>query len=108
VYNWKRFWCPREGRIQLDEDGFLLEPESEVAAYYDPGVVPFEKIAALPCLALLGEPGLGKSTARDSEVKSVQELPCRDCWPAVEPRQAAELSMETLLVRAVTLDVTLA
>jgi hypothetical protein len=74
VYDWKRFWCPREGRIQLDEDGFLLDPESEVAAYYDPGVVPFEKIAVLPCLALLGEPGLGKSTAKGTEVKGVQEL----------------------------------
>lgn len=74
MYDWKRFWCPRDGRIQLDDDGFLLDPESKVAAYYEPDVVSFEKIAALPCLALLGEPGLGKSTAKESEVKSVQEV----------------------------------
>ncbi len=74
VYDWRRFWCLREGRIQLDDDGFLLDPESEAAAYCDPGVVPFERIAALPCLALLGEPGLGKSTTKDREVESVQAL----------------------------------
>lgn len=60
--------------MQLDDDGFLLDPESGAASYYDLGVVPFEEVAALPCLALLGEPGLGKSTAKDSEVESVQEL----------------------------------
>ena len=74
MYDWKRFWCPREGRIQLDDDGFLLDPDSKAAAYYDAGVVPFEKIAALPCLALLGEPGLGKSTAKDREIESVQKI----------------------------------
>lgn len=24
-YDWKRFWCPREGRMELDGTGFLLE-----------------------------------------------------------------------------------
>lgn len=74
MYDWRRFWCLREGRIQLDDDGFLLDPESKAAAYCDPGVVPFEKIAALPCLVLLGEPGLGKSTTKDREVESVRAL----------------------------------
>jgi hypothetical protein len=31
AYNWPRFWCPRDGVLQLDEDGLLVDPESEIA-----------------------------------------------------------------------------
>ena len=62
-YPWKRFWCPRDGAINLSDEGFLFDPESEHAKYIAPDVVAFESISHLPCLALLGEPGIGKSTA---------------------------------------------
>jgi hypothetical protein len=26
-YDWKRYWCPREGRIWFDAEGYLLDPE---------------------------------------------------------------------------------
>lgn len=64
-YNWKRFWCPREGKINLSDGGFLYDPESEFAQYVESDVVPFEQIADRPCLALLGEPGIGKSMAME-------------------------------------------
>ena len=71
IYNWKRFWCPREGKLNLSDDGYLWDPDSEFGSIYDPDVVPFESISKFPCLALLGEPGMGKSTAMQSEKGSI-------------------------------------
>jgi hypothetical protein len=62
-FPWNRFWCPRDGALVLASDGFLLDPESPYGAAANPDVVPFERIESAPCLVLLGEPGLGKSTA---------------------------------------------
>ena len=61
VYNWTRFWCPREGMLNLSDGGFLYDPESEYGATLNPDVKKFEQITATPCLVLLGEPGIGKS-----------------------------------------------
>jgi len=76
-YDWKRFWCPREGTINLGDEGFLVDPESEHALWLHPNVVPFEKLRETQCLALLGEPGIGKSEAinsiRDEMEKSLQD-----------------------------------
>jgi hypothetical protein len=63
IYNWKRFWCAREGRLNLYDDGYLWDPDSEFGSIHNPGVVSFDALSQTPCLALLGEPGMGKSTA---------------------------------------------
>ncbi len=72
VHPWKRFWVPREGRFSLADDGFLVDPDSESAAFYEMDVVSFESISHFPCLVLLGEPGSGKSTALDQERSAVE------------------------------------
>lgn len=61
-YPWTRFWCPRGKPIVADGAGYLLDPESPDGRLLLPHMVPFEKIEHVPCLILLGEPGLGKST----------------------------------------------
>jgi predicted NACHT family NTPase len=61
LYNWKRFWCPRTSRFDLSDGGYLSDPEVEWNAIQNPDTVPFASIATTPCLALLGEPGIGKS-----------------------------------------------
>ncbi len=66
-YKWKRFWCPRSGRINLDHCGYPYDPEAEWGKIYNPDLVTFEAISNLPCLVLLGEPGIGKSRAIESE-----------------------------------------
>lgn len=60
-YNWKRFWCPREAGFNLGDGGFLTDPESEYGQVLNPSLVSSENLYSHPCLALLGEPGVGKS-----------------------------------------------
>ena len=60
-YDWKRFWCPRGAQISLGDRGYLVDPESEWGKHYNPELVGLEAIADIPCLVLLGEPGIGKS-----------------------------------------------
>jgi len=77
VYGWKRFWCPRSGSINLADGGYLCDPEGEWGKAYNPDLVIFETISHLPCLALLGEPGIGKTQALEVErskiVSKIQE-----------------------------------
>jgi predicted NACHT family NTPase len=61
LYNWKRFWCPRSGDIRLDWRGYLSDPDSDWGKHENPNLVTLDKLTDLPCLVLLGEPGIGKS-----------------------------------------------
>lgn len=67
-YNWKRYWCLREGSFNIDANGFLLRGE-----YLNKDTVEFESIAEIPCLILLGEPGIGKSRALRDAVEFVSK-----------------------------------
>jgi predicted NACHT family NTPase len=72
IYPWPRFWVPRDGIIDLSEVGFLRDPADWLASAHGP-VPP----AALQCwrsLALLGEPGIGKSTTLKEEADRVASL----------------------------------
>ena len=71
TYNWKRFWCPRTGNLSLIDRGYLYDPDTEWGRAYNSDVVAFESIAATPCLALLGEPGIGKTHALTAEYETV-------------------------------------
>jgi predicted NACHT family NTPase len=66
-YNFKRFWYSRASQIKLSDDGFLFDPESEYGHIHNPDVVSFESIMSIKCLALLGEPGIGKTCAMQAE-----------------------------------------
>ncbi|HEX8704662.1 MAG TPA: TIR domain-containing protein, partial [Myxococcaceae bacterium] len=59
----RRFWIRRGKLLRLSFDGFLPDPEAKAWKELNPDVVPFESISQFRCLALLGEPGTGKSTA---------------------------------------------
>ena len=66
-YNWKRFWTPPDGRINLSDNGFLVDPDAEYGELLNPDVLSWDKISGISCLILLGEPGIGKSTALKDE-----------------------------------------
>ncbi|BAZ33929.1 hypothetical protein NIES4074_64430 (plasmid) [Cylindrospermum sp. NIES-4074] len=82
MYNWKRFWYTSTENIKLDYGGFLEDPESEYGRINNPDVVPFSSISHIPCLVLLGEPGIGKTTAITqafSELEQELETSEDDC-----------------------------
>ena len=61
-YDWRRYWVPREGSMSFQDSGFIAEPDNDPFGIISaPTHVPFEKIGHFPCLALLGEPGIGKT-----------------------------------------------
>lgn len=72
-YEWKRFLCPREGRIDLSDRGFLVDPESQYGAHINPDVVNISAVAETPCLVFLGEPGIGKSYTVDTEYQQLRD-----------------------------------
>ena len=59
--------------MNLSDGGFLYDPDSEYAKYVNSDVKPFDAIAHIPCLALLGEPGIGKSITMEALRNSVQQ-----------------------------------
>jgi hypothetical protein len=61
-FPWKRFWVPRDGLYALDAWGALADPDSLYGREVNRSVVTLESLADWPCLVLLGEPGMGKST----------------------------------------------
>ena len=72
TYNWRRYWCPREGRYSLADGGYLVDPTTETGKLEHEDVRSFEDINQVQCLILLGEPGIGKSTALDAERVEVE------------------------------------
>jgi predicted NACHT family NTPase len=73
VYNWKRFWCSRTAQVNPDDRGYLYDPESEYRHLPNPELVELEAIADIPCLILLGEPGIGKSQEMKNLLKYTGE-----------------------------------
>jgi hypothetical protein len=63
-----RFWLPHAQPLRLDEVGFLPDPEDPYGQAANPQARSLGALKDVGCLVLLGEPGLGKSTALQSEL----------------------------------------
>ncbi len=64
-YPWVRYWAPRDGHYSLS-NGYL--DDSLIAREYGKSqAAVFEDFRHVPCLVLLGEPGIGKSSAIEHE-----------------------------------------
>lgn len=61
-YTWNRFCYPRDHALRMGADGYLPDPE-DAAAHSVHALFRTEELASRPCLVMLGEPGMGKSTA---------------------------------------------
>jgi hypothetical protein len=71
-FNWKRFWVPRESTIDLSDSGYFYDPESEWGRFHNPTAVSLDHLADRPFLALLGEPGMGKTRTLRREIEEVK------------------------------------
>jgi WD40 repeat protein len=72
TYNWKRYWRPRgDPRIvtETDSSHLLSIGMAEASGLRR---LTYEDIADVPCLILLGEPGMGKTHAMKSAYESVR------------------------------------
>lgn len=87
-YSWKRFCCPPSGSINLADGGYLYDPDAEWGKTYNPNLVTLEVIADIPCLVLLGEPGIGKSQELENLKVLTQKKIC-------DPRQVLELNLRS-------------
>src|SRR5579863_3113336 len=65
-YNWKRYWYPRESSIELLDGGYLYKPDTAWGGLVNPALVKLESLADVPCLILLGEPGIGKTSEMEN------------------------------------------
>ena len=73
IYPWKRFWCQRSDAMNLTPEGYLCDPVSQWGNVHNPDLVTLDKIADIPCLILLGEPGVGKSQEMQNLVEYTKE-----------------------------------
>jgi hypothetical protein len=73
LYDWPRFWIPQTGILDLSDAGFLRDP---VDSLYGSGSLrTLSQLETYPGLALLGEPGIGKSATLTGEHDRVSALP---------------------------------
>ena len=73
VYGWQRFWVSREGSIDLSDGGFLRDPQSEFARYSPHKLYTLSELQHSRALALLGEPGIGKSVTLQTEFNTSKQ-----------------------------------
>ena len=73
IYAWQRFWVPQDGSINLSDGGFLLDPEGESARYFAQKLYTLPALQHFRALALLGEPGIGKSVTLEAEYQALEQ-----------------------------------
>jgi predicted NACHT family NTPase len=59
----------------LADGGYLIDPEGEHGSKLNPNLAAFDQLQSVSCLALLGEPGLGKSWSLNQEANSTRSFP---------------------------------
>lgn len=72
IFEWVRYWTDASRPAPSDHDGFSLAPD-QVAEYFgSSGISDLASLGDVQCLVLLGEPGMGKSTALKAEYERVK------------------------------------
>jgi hypothetical protein len=71
-YPWDRFWVP-QGQNPTMAEGYFVEPSSSPIRWLHPesNGVPLSALRDVPCLVLLGDMGMGKSTTVQQEYQSL-------------------------------------
>lgn len=94
---WQRFWLSRGEPVPLSHEGYLREREDD--AYKDSKLVTLRALLSTHCVALLGEPGMGKTTTLAQEKEALQrhcdQLGAQFLW-----RDLGSFGDEGRLVRA--------
>ncbi|MFL5357427.1 NACHT domain-containing protein [Archangium sp.] len=94
---WQRFWIPRGEALPLSHEGYLRDPADGGEATSK--LVSLTALLSTHCVALLGEPGMGKTTTLEQEKQSIQDH-CRRVGAQLLWRDLAAFGDEGRLVRA--------
>lgn len=70
-FSWHRLWSPVGRHLLLDEEGFLPEPDSSFRRALNPDIRTLSELDQ-PCLILLGEPGMGKTTELQQSLEKLR------------------------------------
>src|SRR5580692_9021853 len=75
IYPWKRFWV-QKGEIPSMESGLFLDPVENTNKWYTSPSNGEQLISLkdVPCLVLLGDVGMGKSTTTKDEAERLREV----------------------------------
>jgi hypothetical protein len=73
-YPWDRFWVP-QGQNPIMAGGYFVEPSSSAVHWLLPesNGVPLSALRDVPCLVLLGDMGMGKSTTVQQEHQALSK-----------------------------------
>ena len=73
-YDWERWWMPAGVRPKLDVQGMFYDPAGPVGKYLNREATRLDALDDVPCLLLLGEPGMGKTTELGREISRLQDV----------------------------------
>lgn len=65
-FDWIRYWLPRAEPLDLS-GGFLPDPEGDFDRFRNTALRTLDSLGESPVLVLLGDPGMGKTTALADE-----------------------------------------
>jgi hypothetical protein len=83
IYNWRRFWLPANASVYLEDDAYLPDPTEKYFVAFNPEVADLVKLREHPCKILVGESGMGKSSAIRADFARLEES-----WEATDDRGA--------------------
>ena len=66
IVNLERFWLPVGKSYSLTSDGWLGDPKTAGPSRANAEALSTRELADRPCVVLLGEPGMGKTSALDA------------------------------------------
>src|ERR1044072_6045419 len=85
-YDWLRFWAPRDAKVKVNGFGALEDPLAPYGHVINPDARTLDTLSELHCLALLGEPGTGKSEEFEKQVKAFPQTHEADLVSAFQLR----------------------
>jgi hypothetical protein len=68
-----RYWLPDGDAVEFNDRGFMPDPSRRWSAAWVPSVRSYTQIDDKACLVLIGEPGLGKTTALERAAQDLKD-----------------------------------
>lgn len=72
-YPWQRYLCPANESYLRTDDGFLVVPDALSLWRTNQHLQKIQALEAEPCLVILGEPGIGKSSVMRESANGLRE-----------------------------------